>query len=230
MPTVDFNTTVVNLLPFAQRLAKWKIFAKSLVWGTQRDNVYFQYYTDGSTDSGYWSSLVPYDKGNLVRSIDGVFESLNDGNIGNAVTDTTYWLKVLGSFIGANERVRYNGRKLTFEWALNRYFNTTFRQPDDPVTPTPSDIFIDNQPVVNSEFVMYTYPPGSSVMYPQSSAPKYMFFAPVYTSATTFQFNTNIPIAVFNALGANDPIRESIVRNFADKYCVSGTFYNVVTY
>lgn len=229
IPIVDVDNEVVQMLPSAQRLPYWKIFVRAVVSQVKRLNYLFQYYMDGSIDTGYYSALVSYNKGDLVRTIDGVYESLANSNLGNAVSDTTYWLKVLGSFIGADERVAYNGRKLTFEYALNRYFNTTFRQPDDPVTPTNSDIYIDNVVFTDTSFVMYPDSARSSKMYPDTST-GYLWDIPVYASITTYQFNINIPLAVFLALGSTNPIRESIVRQFADKYCVSGLSYNIVTY
>lgn len=229
-PIIDIDNHSVQMLPSYQRQTKWIVFVRSLLSYMQYLNYLFRYYIGNSVDSGYWSALVTYDKGNRVRSLQGVYESIVDGNIGNPITDTDYWIKVLDSFIGVKERVRYNGRVLTFEWALNRYFNTTFRQPDHVETPTRSDIYITDVSRVGRSFVMYPSWYLSSAMYPYTSAPKYMLNPPVYTAPSTYVFDINIPIAVYTALGSTAAIRESIVRQFADKYCVSGLTYNIVTY
>lgn len=229
-PQVDINNQVVQMLPSLQRKPYWILFARALNSYFQYLNFLFRYYMNGSTDTGYWNVLSTYSKGDRVRSINGVYESLVDSNTGNVITDTDYWIKVLDSFIGVNERVRYNGRKLTFEWALNRYFNTTFRQPDHPETPTPSDIYISNVAIAYDTFTMYPTWYLSSIMDKDTSAPDYMLSPAVYDTATTYQYNINIPLAVYNALGATGAIRESIVRDFADRYNVTGLIYNVVTY
>lgn len=228
-PTVDINNHAGNMLPSLQRQSKWIAFAKGLVSYMQYLNLLFRYYMNGSIDTGYWSALVTYSEGDRVRSINGVYESLQDGNIGNAITDTTYWIKVLDYFTGVNTRVWYRANKLVFEYALNTYFNTTFRQPDDPVTPTPSDIYLTNDTISSTSMVIYPTPEDSSHIFPSYST-GYIYPSPVYGTSTTYTFTINIPLAVFNALGVNDAIRESIVRNFADKYAVTGTIYNVITY
>jgi len=230
VPQVDFNLQVVNTLPLDQRLPYWKIFVRALVSPIVWLYELFNGFMYNSVDTGYWSSIITYSKGDRVRDISGVYESLTDSNLNNPITDTTYWYKVLNYFIGADERAVYNGRKINFEWALNRYFNTTFRQPNDPVTPTPSDIFITDVPAAYTSLVMYPTDYRSGIIYPTTSAPYFMYNTPVYTGATTYQFDINIPLAIFDALGSTDAIREAVVRNFADKYTAVGTFYNVVTY
>lgn len=227
VPQVDFNLQVVNMLPLEQRLPYWKIFVRSLVSPIVWLYELFNFYMYNSVDTGYWSSIVTYSTGDKVRDISGVYESLVDGNLNNAITDTAYWYKVLDYFIGADERAVYNGRKINFEWELNRYFGTTFVQPDDPVTPTPSEIFISNKVITQTSFI--TGSNDASVVYSYSSS-GYVFGTEVYGFASSYNFYIHIPLAVYNALGSTDAIRESIVRAFADKYTAVGTFYSIITY
>lgn len=227
VPVVDFELQAGNMLPFAQRLPYWLIFVRSLINPIVRLYSLLLSFMNGSVDLGYWSSVITYAKGDRVRSINGVYESLVDGNLNNAVTNELYWTKVLGYFIGANERVVYNGRKINFEWALNRYFNTTFRQPDDPVTPTPSDIYIANISINDTSFITGSNSPSSVYSYTSSG---YVFGTEVYGFASSYEFYIYIPLTIYNALGITDAIRESIVRGFADKYVAVGTFYTIQTY
>lgn len=227
VPQVDFNLQVVNMLPLSQRLPYWKIFVRALVGPIVRLYELFNFYMYNSVDAGYWSSIVTYSVGDKVRDISGVYESLVDGNLNNAITDTAYWYKVLDYFIGADERAVYNGRKINFEWALNRYFGTTFVQPNDPVTPTPSEIFISNKVITQTSFI--TGSNDASVVYSYSSS-GYVFGTEIYGFASSYNFYINMPLAVYNALGTTGAIRESIVRAFADKYTAVGTFYSIITY
>lgn len=236
-PIVDIDNLTVQMLPSAQRLEYWEIFAKSLNSDIKRINTFFQYYQNGSIDSGYWSVSTTYGKGELIRDLTGVYESQTDGNIGNAISDTTYWLLVLPSFIGANERIRFDGKYLQLTWDLNRIFNTTFRQPPYPYpydfgtgSGVFSDIYITNDIPVYTEFVMYPTDIPSSKMYPIGSGAWFMFTPPIYTAASTFRFVINIPVAVYTALGADAAIRESVVRKFVDPLVPSGINYRILTY
>lgn len=229
VPQIDYDDQAEQMLPTAQRKPKWIIFAKALVSQVKRLYVLFVYFMTGSVDAGYWSVATTYAKGELVRTVDGVYESLEAGNIGNAVTDTTYWLKVLGSFIGVNERVRYNSQKIVFEYALNRYFGTTFRQPTSYTgtgTLPLSDIYITTVAPVYVSFVSYGAEPLTSAVYKDRTI-DFVFGDEVYLSASTYKFIIHIPAAVYSALGST---AEQIVRSFADRYRILGTTYTIQTY
>lgn len=227
----DITRYVYNNLPIQYRLSKFGLFVQSLLYSISYDYMVFTDYGFSNLALSHYSSAVTYGEGDRVVYKFAEYISLQAGNLANnPETATTYWTKINDIFIGVNERVKYNGRKLTFEYALNRYFNTTFRQPDHVETPTNSDIYISNVPVTSRSFVMYPSWYLSSIMSPRTSAPEYMLDPPVYTASSTYQYDINIPLAVFNALGTTNPIRESIVRNFADRYNETGLIYNVVTY
>ncbi len=198
--------------------------------------ILFTFYMGGSLDTGYWSGAITYSKGDLVRDLTGVYESLSDGNIGNAITDSTYWLKVLNSFIGASERVKFDGKYLKLTWALNREFNTTFRQPPYPApydfgtgSGTFSDIYITNAVPTYVPFVVGLAAAESSHV----GLTPFTFFVPIeptYTSASAYAFVIHIPTAVYTALGATTAIRKSIVDKFVGRYAVVGTYWTIVTY
>jgi hypothetical protein len=232
-PTVDINQQAVELLPRLQRKVKWIIFARAMQTPNARLNQLLQFYTDGSIDSGYWSSGTTYSKGDYVRTFEGVYESIADGNTANPVTNTLWWVKVLPWFIGAKERLNYNGRYLTLTYALNRHFGTTFVQPPYPSPygggSTWPDIYITTNAIANSSFVMYPTGAASSKMYPSYST-GYMFDPPAYATASTFKYTIHFPLAVFNSLGSSAAIREAVVRRVVDLYNTCGIDYEIVTY
>lgn len=229
VPAFDIDNFVPQEMPVNYRNNSWIALLRSFLSGLSWNSIKFDDYRNGAI-YGYWSGVVTYADGDRVIDLFGVYVSLSDGNTGNPTTDATYWYRVGDYFIGASERVMYTPRKLTFEWALNRYFNTTFRQPDDPVAPTNSDIFISTSIPTSTSVIMYPDAARSSRIYPTMSAPRYMFDTIVTTAATSYRFAINIPVAVYTALGTSPAIRESIVRRFADKYTRMGAFYDIVTY
>lgn len=47
---------------------------------------------------------------------------------------------------------------------------------------------------------------------------------------TPTNYAINVPLALFNSLGANNTERENVIRSFADVYNVIGMIYEVLTY
>ena len=236
VPVIDFNEFAIQQLPSAQRLPKWVVMAQALLSPETRLYNLLYRYINGSDDLLYWNVSTTYGAGELVKDINGVYESIAGGNTGNATTDPTKWLKVLGSFIGAKERIKYRGNYLTLTYALNRYFGTTFRQPPYPPpydcntgSGTFSDIYITNDEPVYVSDVTYPTEPLSSDVYPTYST-GYYFPTPVYATATTYSFVIHIPTAVFTALGSTTAIRNSIVNGFVVKYAPQGVQWRIVTY
>lgn len=236
VPINDFDNQALNQLPFRQRKPKWEAMAKAIVSQIKRMYRIFTGYMNGESFSAY-NPVTPYAAGNCVQYNFKTWESLIDGNVGNTPDiSPSAWILRNSYFIGATERTKYNGRYITLTYALNRYFQTTFRQPPYPAPydnglggGTFSDIYITNvAPAFNSFVVSTDDTPSSHVGTTGSTG--LVSTVEIYTAASSYEFDINIPIAVFNALGADDPIRESIVRNFADRYVVSSTQYNVVTY
>jgi len=243
MPVPAFN--IPNFIGLYQppnyRLPKWLTFVQGLCGGLTWRKAIFDAYRNGDAQTEY-DSATSYAADAVVWWNYATYQSLIAGNTGNPPDiSPSAWMLRCASFIGASERVKYNGRYLYLTWALNRQFGTTFRQPPYPAPyggppltgPPPgtfSDIYITTTVPVNVSFVMYPGDTGSSVMYPATSAPYYLFNSPVYTSATSYEMTIHFPIAAYTALGTTDLIRLSIIDNFVKKYQMCGCTYNVVTY
>lgn len=233
VPEINIQQQTVNMLPTEQRKPKWEIFAKALNAPDDRLAKLLYFYIDGSTDSGYWSNATVYSKGDYVRALDGVYESLADSNLGNALNDKTWWLKVLPTFIGSIERSRYTNRYLAMTWQLNRHFGTTFRQPPYPSpyggSGTYSDIYITTDAIVDESFLMYPDADSSSGMYPTYST-GFMFDPPTFAATSTFKYTVHFPAAVYTALGSSADTREKTARQIIDKFNTAGIKYSITTY
>lgn len=133
---ITFSNLKDNILPPNYRTAVHKFWI--LTWTNViqylRDRVLGDYRTGSNYPEWTAGTYAIHDK---VIYNQVVYESQEDGN-----TDTppsSKWAVWLPSFIGSDERKYLNGQKVVLEYALNRYYGTTFRQP-----PLVSDIYIDN--------------------------------------------------------------------------------------
>lgn len=178
-------------------------------------------YRNGSTAPPYLNSTT-YAKGELVVYRYSVYESTVNGNLGNDPLNTAYWTKVQDNFIGILERIKYNGHTLILTYALNKYFGTTFRQPE-----LVSDIFIQTNTKPAAAFVIGDTEAQSSKVYLNTSSE---FIINAYSFSAFYNMTIYVPVAVFNALDTDPFNRERIIRNFADQYVVGGVTYEVVTY
>jgi hypothetical protein len=139
-----------------------------------------------------------------------------------------YWVKVQDNFIGANERVMYNASRLIFEWALNKWFFTIFRQPNADLS-VHSDIYI--QPNIRLYDYLYMGPAGNG----------YNYIPQMYTQATPFvpltsalesltDFTIKYLDTAYAKLNSSPDIAEEMVRAFADKINAAGMRYDIETY
>lgn len=142
-----------------------------------------------------------------------------------------YWVQVYPDFVGANYRATFAPQKLMYEYALNLWFNTTFRQPSAGT----SDIYI--TPLASALIQFYFYPNTfKSYFLPATESLTDLvpvtsdFFFPSNNTALQNNFTIYIPVAVYNALSNNAGLREGVVRAFADRLCPAGAYYNVATY
>lgn len=217
---IDFNSQVQDLIPPDKRTTNFVTLLQSLAKPLQyvRDSI-FDSYKKGSVAPIYVAGV--YAKYDQVIYNKTVYESLEDGN--NVVpTDATKWRIIQTNYIGVDERILYNGGKLALEYALNKWFDTTFLQP-----PLVSDIYLTTNPTTLSVFRVGISEEESSSVAAFSSSENVFND---YVFSPNIGLTINIPIAVFNALGADDATREAIVRNFADKYVITGVFYDIQTY
>lgn len=236
VPNIDFNNMSVNMLPLEQRRPFWIMFAQALISPIVRLYGIFLAYMNGETLIAY-SPIGTYGIGAKVRYNYKTYESIIAGNNGNAPDISPLaWTLRNNSFIGATERAKYNGRYLELTYALNRYFNTTFRQPPYPAPydyglggGVFSDIYISNVEPAFTSFVVGATEGDSSIVYIANSN-GYVFATQVYGTGTTFTFAINFPIAVYNSLGVTNSIRNSVVAGFVNQYLTYGTNYIIVTY
>ncbi len=147
----DFSLQAQRLTPITKRqdirLGILDAISEPIQWN--RDN-FFDSYLEGD-DSDVWdvgTNYVRYDRVNYQNMI---YECTND-ILGELPTNTDYWVKVLGDFRGATERIKYNCQKIMLEWMLNKWFGTTFNQPSTLLN---SDFYIVDNARVGNTFTVY---------------------------------------------------------------------------
>lgn len=218
---VNYNQTGPQLLPPDKRYNRMVAWVKALLVPLQwvRD-LWMGSYRTGST-ANPWVGSTTYAKYDRVLYKQKVYESLINGNT-DTPTEQTSWMVVQQNFIGVFERVLYNGNKLIFEYAINKFFGTVFRQP-----PNTSDIYIsvNNKPF--SVFVVGGTENSSSVVYSHVSS-EYVIDS--YNFSLFVNMTIMVPLGVFNALDPNPVNCEKIIRNYANQYIIAGIIYNVQTY
>jgi hypothetical protein len=190
---------------------------RSLVSEVEDDSdLLFNQYKLGSSDPAYTAGT--YHRRDVVIFNGGVYECIVDSTT-NDPTDQISWRRISVSFIGSDERIGFRSEKLVLEYALNKWFGTVFRQP-----PSTSDIFLQNNTVTTPVFIVGEVEDESSDIYTDSSSE---FIIDGYDFTNQYNFAIHIPTAVYDALGS---AKESIVRNFADKYVIAGILYTIIPY
>jgi hypothetical protein len=219
---IDYSGVGNQLLPPDKRGNYMRAWVATLLKPLQylRD-LWLGDYRTGSTAAPFLISTT-YNTGDRVLFKASVYESIVDGNLGNQPPNIAYWVRVQDNFIGVYERVQYNGNVLLLTYALNKYFGTTFRQPNSV-----SDIYLQAIPKPQNVFVVGWTERESSTVYANNSTE---FIIDSYTFSNYFNMIIWVPLAVFNALDTVVANREKIVRNFADRYVVAGIIYQVKTY
>lgn len=227
---INYRTQAVDILPPGKRDVHTTELATSLLSAAQRQRDTLLGAMRSGASASPWApgayaifSQVLYDK--------GVYECIADGTT-EEPSNASAWRLIQSNFIGLDERMFFNGTALLLECALNKWFDTTFRQPDT-IKPAPdyytpkSDIYLLtnelNNPVFRSAI---SEQDSSSVgLYTSTEA-----VGNDYNFTNQYGLTILIPVGVFNALGSTDKQRTATVRLFADKYVTAGVFYNIVTY
>lgn len=210
---INFNNKATELMPPDKLTARLLGFIKALI--APVEYMRYKLLIDFKVGSAYdeWSAGT-YAKGDIVVYKKVLYESKIDGN-----TDTppsSNWALYLNSFIGADDRVRYNGQKLVLEYALNQYYSTEFRQPN-----LVSDIYIETLGYTLQGFLIgETEDFSSSVGQTTSSG----FVGSLTPFLQTYNFKIWFPNSVY--AGTN----ESEVRNFVDKIIPKSLNYSIDTY
>lgn len=192
-------------------LAWGKVLMDPLQW--LHDAIFITYKT--GTPAANYSNVTAYVIGDRVVYTDrGVYEAIQ-ATTGNLPTDVTFWRQVTANYIGTDERVKYTSQKILFEYALNRWFQST-------------GIFIDSLIVNDPSFIMGGSGPTSSAMVNDST--NAIAYLTENYSFNADDFAINVPLAVFNALASNDVDRENVIRDIADIYVIAGINYTVTPY
>lgn len=233
----DIIIYAIHALPPIKRLAKYILFFKGAAYALYwRYTNFSKYLNCLPSDFAPWSGAVTYGFYNEVGFNRAVYISLSDGNTANSPdSNPALWLKVLDNWIGINHRLRFNGKYINLTYALNLYFNTTFRQPPYPAPydyglggGTFSDIYITNTVPLYLSLVGFPTLRAEDTMYPIGGS--YFGFPTLITgAASSFEYTIHIPTAIYAALGSA-PVAESIVRNFVDQYNIAGIAYSIITY
>jgi len=161
----DFNIpqASIELLPPDKRYTGNITFIKSLLSALQwAHDLFFDSYYNGTTAPDYspgtynYLDQVVYNKQVYLSNID---------NNTDAPT-TVNWTLIQKNFIGLKERILYNGSKIVLEYAMNKEFGGTFRQPGG----ANSDIYTENLPSSEVAFVVGTTEATSSSVSINASA------------------------------------------------------------
>jgi hypothetical protein len=241
--SIDTGLFANNMLPPDKRTPIMQYWVKTLLSAMAwLNHIALGYYLDatGLTPSDFAvAPTATYVPGDFVLYQHAVYRGLYpDGSVpytaagnippGTLPTNTGYYVKVLPApgVIGVNERILYNGNTLTLTWALNRYFNTVFRQ---PATGQNSDIYIvnfDNQ--FQSFIVGATEADTSAVAGTLSSG----YVLNELTNDPLADFAIFIPQATFDTIIVINVAtgKEQVIRAFIDKYVISGINYTIHTY
>lgn len=181
---------------------------------------------DGSNNAGFINSPP---SGNNIVPQNPPASALANTSVALQWLSGYKWIPVYPDFIGANYRVSFSCQKILFEYALNTWFNTTFRQPVVGV----SDIYISTNAITQLQAYAYPYSlksyflPGTEFS-PQPVTSDFCF--PLNNASSQNNFTIYVPVAVYDALSANASLRNGMIRAFADKLCPAGAYYNIATY
>jgi hypothetical protein len=145
----------------------------------------------------------------------------NSGNF--PPSSPQFWTLIADDFVGSDARVKFNAVKITFEYALNLYLNTS-----PTATPT---IYISTNNLANPTMMLNQVSPSPLSLMPNNSVftQYYMAQNSTYTNASV-NYTIFVPILVWNSLASNNNDREQVVRSIADRYNMAGKIYNVTPY
>ena len=214
---LNIDPIIVEQLPPDKRYPTTIELHKALMKGLQwaHDLLFGSYYI-GSSAPEY--SAGSYNYLDQVIYNKQVYSSLIGSNT-DAPTVAASWELIQDNFIGVKERILYCGTKLVLEYALNKEFRTSFRQP-----PATSDIYLTNLPATKTGFLVgETEPYCSSVGQTTSSDP----IGPGIPFTYLHNFEIHIPSALATALGAT---YQQTISNFVRLYIPASLNFLIVTY
>ena len=220
MYNLDYNQKVVETLVPDKRTPLTIAFLQAMVKGIQNNHdQLFQTYKN-------YQSLPVWSFGAYARDALVIYSKAVYQAVENTTDEPSYsnkWRLVSENYQGTDFRLQIKNEKLIFEYGLNDWFGSTFRQPIDGI----SDIYLTTNDILESPFVVGSSEIDSSNIYTNISSE---FVGNSYTFTNQYNLTINVPIALYTALGSTNNIRESIIRNYADKYVPAGITYNIITY
>ena len=218
---VDYDALIIALLVPDKRTTNTVAWNEALVDSTANEHsIIFDYYKQGLI-APFWSATT-YNIGDIVRYGKSTWQNTLSGNTVAPSTNNS-WALVAENFIGVDDRILFTGEKLTLEYALNKWFDTTFRQPN-----LVSDIYITTNTNTESTFIIGNFDDESSLMGNETSS-EYVTNSYVNVAA----FNNMIiwvPITKLSTLGTTLADQKNTVRMFGDKYVAAGIIYDVQSY
>lgn len=213
---INISQFVSDILPRSKRTDEVKSLGRGLLSAFGRRAVGLQEFKEGTAASVYAAGT--YAKYDQVVYNYALYESLEDGNTADP-SDSSKWLKIADAFLGSDEMQLYDGTRIGLEYALNRWFGTTFNNP-----PTLSDIYITNNVPDYTFIVGVDEPDCNNVGIDSSDGVVPLTYS--YSAAVPL-FTINVPAAFYAGLGAD---AEQIIRNFADNYVNTSITYDIQTY
>ncbi len=224
---VDFDQLARDYYPTHKRLTNLLGVQYSFLKPLNDANLFFKYFREGGTFTAY-SGATTYTYGQYVQYQRRVYyrNEVTDGyTSGITPVNTTYWVKILNSFIGSNERLKFGPSKLVYEYALNKIFGTVFRQPSVGT----SDIYITDLNTEDDTF--YVGELDTDTAQVSETDQTALFFVPENDpSGGESDYAINVPIAVYNALAATNVERDAIITSVANVYRLVGYNFDIVTY
>lgn len=189
----------------------------------------FGYFINGTNEPNY-NDTTSYTFGQMVVYQRKVYlrnEIIKGYTVGSNPL-TIYFTKVLDDFVGVGEKVYFGPSKIVMEYALNRIFQTTFRQPVG-ATPAHSDIYILNNQTSKFQFYIGDSDNESSyIVINDDVATSFITFADLDPSIR--DFSVYVPIAVLTALNADITKAKAIILSVVNKYKLSGYTASIEQY
>lgn len=180
-------------------------------------------YRTGIINLPIWSDTDVYTKGDMVIWLDGsVYEALEYANVGESPIYTpNKWYKVLDTYVGAEERVLFDGQTTILEYALNIFMGTTFVQPDYLNPTNRSDVYINNLDTDDNSFLVGESSPDTSFV----ATDTYLLddFVGEDFNSNSINFTVFYPVTFTTS-------QIQRLRSYTEKYKLYGTTPNYVAY
>ena len=153
---------------------------------------------------------------------------------------TGKWREILPTFIGWEERLKYLDSRVVFEWALNKFFGTTFSQPNFDDT-SKSEIYIEDNTTVDIVFTIGPDDFSSSFISPIDSTRGgnltnnvWLGPDPVLYPQAGETFKIYVPTSFYQSLpGYNAGVSfsaDKVIRTFVDTINYQGMTYKIYEY